>query len=50
MRDETGTDFFEWVDHVVLTPEHAGALRAAGFEAPRVTTTGRFFLLGTAIA
>lgn len=31
MRDETGTDFFEWVDHLVLAPEHAEALRAAGF-------------------
>ena len=31
MRDETGTDFFEWVDHLVLANEHAGALRAAGF-------------------
>ncbi len=30
MRDETGTDFFEWVDHLVLAPEHAEALRAAG--------------------
>jgi hypothetical protein len=43
MRDETGTDFFEWVDHLVLAPEHAGALRAAGFvaenfEAPAGTT------------
>jgi hypothetical protein len=31
MRDETGTDFFEWVDHILLGPEHAAALRAAGF-------------------
>ena len=31
MRDETGTDFFEWVDHLVLASEHADALRAAGF-------------------
>src|SRR6185436_20244399 len=31
MREETGTEFFEWVDHVVLAPEHGGALRAAGF-------------------
>lgn len=36
MRDETGTDFFEWVDHLVLAPEHAEALRAAGFEEERV--------------
>jgi hypothetical protein len=43
MRDETGTDFFEWVDHLVLAPEHADALAAAGFtreaaEAPAGTT------------
>ncbi len=31
MRDETGTDFFEWVDHLVLGTEQADALRAAGF-------------------
>ena len=31
MRDEFGTEFFEWVDHLVLAPEHAAALRAAGF-------------------
>ncbi|MSU23247.1 MAG: hypothetical protein EXS32_05415 [Opitutus sp.] len=43
MRDETGTDFFEWVDHLVLAPEHATALRAVGLveedvEAPAGTT------------
>ena len=43
MRDETGTEFFEWVDHLVLAPEHAAALRAAGLveenvEAPAGTT------------
>lgn len=31
MRDETGTDFFEWVDHLVLSPEHEKLLVAAGF-------------------
>lgn len=33
MREETGTDFFEWVDHLVLarTPEVERELRAAGF-------------------
>jgi hypothetical protein len=31
MRDETGTDFFEWVDHLVLARAHVGALHAAGF-------------------
>jgi hypothetical protein len=43
MRDETGTDFFEWVDHLVLGPGASDALRAAGFieervEAPAGTT------------
>src|ERR1035441_1809031 len=31
MRDETGTDLFEWVDHIVLAPEEQKALREAGF-------------------
>ena len=30
MRDETGTDFYEWVDHLVLSPAHADELRAVG--------------------
>ncbi|HVU24827.1 MAG TPA: hypothetical protein VHE13_11945 [Opitutus sp.] len=30
MRDETGTDFYEWVDHLVVSPEDAAVLRAAG--------------------
>lgn len=30
MRTETGTEFFEWVDHFVLGREHADALRRAG--------------------
>jgi len=30
MREETGTEFYEWVDHLVLGPEHAAELRAAG--------------------
>src|SRR6185295_4948813 len=36
MRDETGTDFFEWVDHLVLAPNHADALRKAGFAEEKV--------------
>jgi hypothetical protein len=40
MRDESGTDFFEWIDHLVLPPENEFALREVGFandevEAPR---------------
>jgi hypothetical protein len=31
MRDETATDFFEWVDHLVLAPDEETALREAGF-------------------
>ncbi|MBV8900746.1 MAG: hypothetical protein JOY92_11635 [Verrucomicrobia bacterium] len=30
MRDETGTDFYEWVDHLTLEPTHAAELRDAG--------------------
>ena len=29
MREETGTDFFEWVDHLVLSPAEEPALRRA---------------------
>lgn len=43
MADESGTDFFEWVDHLVLGREYGDALRGAGFveenvEAPAGTT------------
>ena len=31
MRRETGTDFFEWVDNIVLSPEEQQALVKAGF-------------------
>ena len=31
MRTETGTDFFEWVDHLVLSPDNEAAMRAVGF-------------------
>jgi hypothetical protein len=31
MRAETGTDLFEWTDHLVLGPEDEAELRAAGF-------------------
>src|SRR5580704_18865765 len=31
MRDETGTDFFEWIDHLVLPLEHKQALLDLGF-------------------
>jgi len=31
MHAETGTEFFEWVDHFVVAQGHEAALRAAGF-------------------
>src|ERR1051325_6109878 len=31
MRNETGTDFFEWVDHLVLSPDDETILVKAGF-------------------
>ncbi|MDB6167513.1 MAG: hypothetical protein JWM88_377 [Verrucomicrobia bacterium] len=30
MRDETGTDFYEWVDHLTVGVEHVAGLRALG--------------------
>jgi hypothetical protein len=36
MGDETGTDFFEWVDYLVLAPRHEAGLRAAGFVEEKV--------------
>ncbi len=36
MQTETGTEFFEWVDHFTLGPEHADALRRAGLEEENV--------------
>jgi hypothetical protein len=36
MHDETGTEFFEWVDHFVISTGHEVAFRAAGF-IPEVT-------------
>jgi hypothetical protein len=31
MREETGTDFFEWIDHLVLSAREKPALEALGF-------------------
>lgn len=39
MRDETGTDFFEWVDHVVISPGQEEQLGRAGFVADRAAET-----------
>ena len=30
MRDETGTEFYEWVDHFTLSSDHADELRGVG--------------------
>jgi hypothetical protein len=43
MRDETGTEFFEWIDHLVVPPQHADELHRVGFieeevDAPADTT------------
>ncbi len=38
MHAETGTEFFEWVDHFVVSPDHEKEFRAAGF-APEATDT-----------
>ena len=40
MRDETGTDFYEWVDHVVLAPEHAAELHAVGLVEEKIAAPG----------
>jgi hypothetical protein len=36
MQDETGTDFFEWMDHLALAPEDEKTLRDRGFVSDRV--------------
>jgi hypothetical protein len=39
MQDRSGTDFYEWVDHFSLNPEHAGELRSVGLVPETVETT-----------
>lgn len=41
MHDETGTDFFEWVDHIVLSPDDETALVKAGFVHDKKAETAR---------
>ena len=41
MHDETGTDFFEWVDHIVLSPDDETALVKAGFVHDKKAETSR---------
>jgi hypothetical protein len=38
MREETGTDFFEWIDHLILSPEDEQTLREFGMVPDRVET------------
>jgi hypothetical protein len=38
MRAETGTDFFEWIDHLVLPPKDEAPLRQFGFVTDAVPT------------
>jgi len=45
MRDETSTDFFEWVDHLVLSPDDEVELRATGFVTDEVEATPRDLVL-----
>ncbi|MEO7297278.1 MAG: hypothetical protein ABI042_01730 [Verrucomicrobiota bacterium] len=40
MQNETGTDFFEWIDHLVLSPDDETGLRKAGFVNEKVDTAG----------
>lgn len=40
MREETGTDFFEWIDHLVLPAAHDKALLEAGFVRDENAETG----------
>ena len=45
MRDETGTDFFEWVDHLVLNAADEKQLRELGFVPDKVETPGGELIL-----
>ncbi len=40
MRDETGTDFFEWIDHLTLQPEDEKPLLELGFVPDGAETPG----------
>src|ERR1051325_6892977 len=41
MGEETGTDFFEWVDHLVVSPDDEAPLVDAGFVRDARAETGR---------
>ncbi len=38
MQNETGTDFFEWIDHLVLSPDDETGLRKVGFVTQKLET------------
>jgi hypothetical protein len=46
MREETGTDFFEWVDHFTLSEENEKALLELGFVPEEVKTPNNESALG----
>ncbi len=41
MRDETATDFFEWIDHLALSPDDQGMLHQTGFTVDTSSETCR---------
>ena len=45
MRDETGTEFFEWTDSLVVSRNHEAAFRAAGFLPERTAAPAHITML-----
>ncbi len=45
MREETGTDFFEWLDHLVLPAEHEPELLSAGLRKEGLDATSGYVCL-----
>src|SRR6266853_1656921 len=41
LRDETATDFFEWIDHLALSPDDEPRLRETGFTIDASAATSR---------
>jgi hypothetical protein len=41
LQEETGTDLFEWIDHLTASQEDASALRDAGFVSEQVKTANQ---------
>jgi len=40
MRDESGTEFYEWVDHLTMSPDHRDELVTAGMTVEEIETPG----------